>query len=285
MNNEQIVLRIQTGEDVADNMLLLWENNKGLICSIAHSFHVPGEYEDLCQQGYFGLDDAVRLYDHAAGVPFVNYAAYWIYQNMYRYLEEKKGVVRLPCYMYELVRKYNKTFSELSAVFGRDPSKRELCSALLINPKQLQKIEKAAALYDLASLSSPVNGEGEIKLADIIADPRDLEEETTEKVFLEELRSGLWSAVEELEKKQREVVIAFYREGQTMRDISADTGHGLSMCYWFHNEALRNLRRRKDINIFHDSMNGRYYDEGIKGVGVGRFNRTWTSATERAAIG
>lgn len=66
MNNEQIVLRVQTGEDVADNMLLLWENNKGLICSIAHSFHVPGEYEDLCQQGYFGLDDAVRLYDQSA---------------------------------------------------------------------------------------------------------------------------------------------------------------------------------------------------------------------------
>ena len=287
MNNEQIVLRVQTGENVADNMLLLWENNKGLICSIAHSFHVPGEYEDLCQQGYFGLDDAVRLYDHGAGASFAHYAAYWIYQSMSRYLEEKRGLIRLPSSMRLLVRQYNRVCSELSAVFGRNPSDRELCSALLINPERLREVKKAAAMDDPASLSAPLNDEDSKELGDLVADPRDLEEETTEKLFLEDLGRVLWDAVEELENDQREVITAFYRDGRTMRDISVRTGCDVAKCYRIHNKALQHLRGRNDVNIYHDTMNGYnyYYDEGIKGVGVGRFNRTWTSATERAAIG
>ena len=31
MTNEQIVIRIKAGIDVAENMLALWENNQGII--------------------------------------------------------------------------------------------------------------------------------------------------------------------------------------------------------------------------------------------------------------
>lgn len=34
MTNEQIVIRIKAGIDVAENMLALWENNQGIISGV-----------------------------------------------------------------------------------------------------------------------------------------------------------------------------------------------------------------------------------------------------------
>ena len=38
MTNEQIVIRIKAGIDVAENMLALWENNQGIIRGIVYQY-------------------------------------------------------------------------------------------------------------------------------------------------------------------------------------------------------------------------------------------------------
>ena len=38
MTNEQLVIRIKAGIDVSDNMLQLWEQNRGFIATIAKKF-------------------------------------------------------------------------------------------------------------------------------------------------------------------------------------------------------------------------------------------------------
>ena len=40
MSNEQLVLRIKAGENVADNMLQLWQQNKKFISSIAKNMRL-----------------------------------------------------------------------------------------------------------------------------------------------------------------------------------------------------------------------------------------------------
>lgn len=66
MSNEQLVLRIKAGENVADNMLQLWQQNKKFISSIAKKYAAYEEIEDLIQQGYFGMSNAVNGYDPEA---------------------------------------------------------------------------------------------------------------------------------------------------------------------------------------------------------------------------
>ena len=38
MSNEQLALRIKAGEDVADNMLKLWQQNQGMIEELAGKY-------------------------------------------------------------------------------------------------------------------------------------------------------------------------------------------------------------------------------------------------------
>lgn len=129
MENEQLVLRIRAGEDVAENMLALYQNMLGLIVKLARSFGPRGEAEDLEQEGYIALCNAVRAYRPGEGTPFASCAAHWIRQGMGRYLENCGRPVRIPSGQAGLMRKYRRLCSEFQKEFGRDPSDREVTCA------------------------------------------------------------------------------------------------------------------------------------------------------------
>ena len=58
MDNEQLVARIQSGQDEAENMLQLWQQNRGFITMMARKYASLAEMEDLEQEGYIGLCEA-----------------------------------------------------------------------------------------------------------------------------------------------------------------------------------------------------------------------------------
>ncbi|MFR3031105.1 MAG: hypothetical protein ACLTNO_07330 [Blautia sp.] len=69
MTNEQLVVLIQDGIDEAENMRLLWQQNQGFIGKLAMIYSGQEELDDLKQEGYLALCDAVRGYDAVRGVP------------------------------------------------------------------------------------------------------------------------------------------------------------------------------------------------------------------------
>ena len=82
MTNEQLVIRVKAGEDTAGNMLKLWQQNKGFIAKMAKKYQGYAEMDDMMQEGYIALCEAVRQYDPEQGVTFLHYAAFWIRQAM-----------------------------------------------------------------------------------------------------------------------------------------------------------------------------------------------------------
>lgn len=83
VTNEQLVAWIQAGVDVPDNMLRLWEQNRGYIALVAKNYQAFEDIEDLKQEGYIGLCRAVDEYKPQEGVAFMTYAGYWIRQRIY----------------------------------------------------------------------------------------------------------------------------------------------------------------------------------------------------------
>lgn len=96
MSNEELVIRIKAGVDVADNMLQLWEQTKSFIHMAARQYQGYAELEDLEQEGYIALYDAVDGYSQEAGCKFLSYASFWIKQRMKRYIENCCMPVRIP---------------------------------------------------------------------------------------------------------------------------------------------------------------------------------------------
>ena len=77
MENEELVIRIQAGENVSENMELLYSQIQSYIWSIAWRYRDTGEMEDLMQEGYLALYPAIENYDPAAGCKFLTYASRW----------------------------------------------------------------------------------------------------------------------------------------------------------------------------------------------------------------
>ena len=112
MSNEQLVIRIRAGEDTAANMLQLWKQNQRFIGMIAVKYSGYAEMDDLKQEAYVALCEAVRHYNPDQGVPFINYAAFYIRQGMQRYIENSGNCIRIPVHRQQSARKYKKIVAE-----------------------------------------------------------------------------------------------------------------------------------------------------------------------------
>jgi RNA polymerase primary sigma factor len=76
------------------------EANLRLCGSIAKLFLGRGlDYDDLVQEGVFGLKRAVELFDAGRGIKFSTYACRWIKQAMQLACEEQGRTIRIPRYL------------------------------------------------------------------------------------------------------------------------------------------------------------------------------------------
>ena len=174
MTNEQLVALIRAGEDEADNMLQLWQQNKGFIYKMSMKYSGYSEIDDLMQEGYLGLCEAVRQYDPEHNVPFIKYAAFWIRQAMQRYIDNCCSVVRLPVHARDDIRKYNQAMKEYRKYYGCEPSERALCAMLGVGCEKLHVIQQNARMGQIDSLNRVIGGDDEdITIADTVASCED----------------------------------------------------------------------------------------------------------------
>lgn len=285
MTNEQLAIRIKAGIDVADNMLQLWQQNRGFIHKIVNQYKAYAEEEDLEQEGYLGLSAAVDHYNPDEGVAFLHYASFWIKQYMSRYIKSN-GTIRLPEFMQGRVREYNKMVRKWQQNYHRKPTDVEICHFLDISWEMLENLRKAAQMVQIGSLDVPVGEEGDCSMYDLLPSAIDEEEQTIEKIQHEQLCAVLWPLVDSLPGQQPQVIRARYQERRTLADIAKEKGVTLDAIRQQEAKGLRELRKPSKSKLLRPFLpeDDRIYSMGLQGNGVGSFNRTWTSSTERAAL-
>lgn len=158
MTNEQLVARIQAGEDTGNRMALLYDQVKDFIRSVAWQYRDTGELEDLLQEGYLALYPAIDNYDPAAGVKFLTYASHWIHQRMRRYLQNNGSCMRIPVQCLEQIRKMKKFQSDYEKEYGREPSVVEIARFMWLTLEQVKALQENACMASLRSLDAPVAG-------------------------------------------------------------------------------------------------------------------------------
>ena len=285
MSNEQLVLRIKAGENVADNMLQLWQQNKKFVASIAKKYAAYEEIEDLIQQGYFGMCNAVNGYDPESGVSFLYYASFWIRQTLYRYVEECGKVVRIPTHFRGMLTKYKRFTAVMYTEFNRTPTDQEFCYYLGIGYEKLEELKQAAVLDKMGSLDVPLGENEESTLCDLVACPDCPESEILDKVQAEQLKTVIWALVDNLPGKSPEVLRARYQEDLTLKETAARVGITIEAVRQWQNKGIRELRKPSRSNELKPFIWDDYvYNQALRGNGAEHFNRTWTSSTERIAL-
>lgn len=283
-SNEELVIQIKAGIDAAENMLQLWQQNQGFITAIAKRFQGYEDMEDLRQQGYIGLCQAVDNYNPDEDTLFMTYARFWIRQSMQRYIEDCGSVVRIPVNLRSKVGKYKKLTAAFLAQFGRNPSDEEYRSYLDISDGILEKLRQAITMEDMGSLDVPI-GEGEdCSMYDLLPGQESPEAEIVDCLQQEQLRDTLWGMVDDLPGQQPAVIRMRYQEGKSLKETGEAVGFTIEYTRQQQNKALGALREPRRARVLRSLMYGDTYSKALKGNGVDSFNRTWTSSTERAAL-
>ena len=284
MNNEQLTARIQAGEEVKQNMLALYQQNKGFIHTLARRYSGGAEMEDLLQEGYIALHEAVEQYQESRGMSFINYAAFYIHRRMRACVDNSRGV-HIPFGMDDKIRQYKRIRRQYEAAYGVEPSDKEMRAFLAINGQELEQIKKAVQMGRIRSLDTPIDtGDGEVSMLELIPDKGDLERATIERIDRENMERELWLAVDHLPGDQSRVLRLRYQNGATLDETGKSLGVNRENVRQLQAKAFRLLRtKRRGAKL------QKYCEEYLSAVtvphvGVRGFHYTWTSEVEREAI-
>lgn len=286
MTNEQLVSKIQAGDDVTSNMQQLWQQNKGFIYKIAARFRAYDDIEDLTQEGYFGLCSAVDGYDPGKGASFLSYAGFWIKLRIQRYIENNGSLVRIPSGTRGKISKYKRLCMNYEKQYGERPTDRQICYCMDISEEMLDHIKKAAEMGQIASLDSPVKGteDGELTVGDTVAGTDNIEDTVLDEVQHDQLKAAVWPLVDALQGRQAEVIRAKFQEGKSLKEIGQQIGATPERARQHQNQALRELRRSGRVKKLQPFMEEYISTHAFRGCGAGTYGRTWTSATERTVL-
>lgn len=285
MENEELVARIKAGIDTADNMLALWEQNRGMIGKLARRYSAYADIEDLQQEGYLALYDAIDGFKPDKGVRFLSYATTIIERKMRRYIYDNGSSVRIPEHEQAKMYEYKKTVNAFQMYLGRKPTRQEIAYNMGLSDKGVRELEKTVRMGQIASLDKPLaDDSGTDALIDMIPDESDAMAELIDDVQKEQLKSVIWNVVDSLPGNQGAVLRARFQRGQTLKETGAELGVALERVRTIQYNGLRELRRGEKAQILRSFYDGDIYNAALHGTGAERFSQTWTSSTERLAI-
>ncbi len=281
--NEEIVEKIQQGEDVTDNMEKLFTNNEPLIHMIVSEVpHEQQDDEDCMQVAYLGLHRAAQSFDCSKGFRFMSYAGRVIKTELVKYLYGKSNGELSPHFIL-VAHKIEKFRNDFRNQYGIEPQKYTILHALGISEQTYKACMKAAHDTTVVSMNAVISesDRDSATIGDIVADQTNYIDDLLENEAHKEAAKTIWKCVDELPDNESQVIKAHYRDGLSFREIEMNSGMNYSSVARCHKNATRELKKRPEVRSAAEILD--IIDSAYRGS-VSTFNRTWTSSTEYAAI-
>jgi len=195
------------------------------------------ELDDLISAGIDGLRDAIHMFDVERGVKFETYCATRIRGAILDALRNKDWVPRLVrARANELARKRRRLEAEL----GRKPHNHELARFMGLSEQEYDKLIRDAHAVGVISLNRNFqdnDSSREIRETDIVADPK--APSPTGPVHHDDVRRLVTKG---LSKNERLILVLYYWEEMTMKEIGATLDLSESRVSQMHSAILDRLR-------------------------------------------
>ena len=196
------------------------------------------EYEDLVSYGIFGLIDAIDKFDCMKDVKFETYASLRIRGAI---LDQIRKMDWIPRTIRQKQKRIDAAIKEIETQYGRSATDEEIAKLLGITDEEYldwqsqMKITNVVSLNEFLEQGSEVSNEaGSTKSAAF-----DSPEEILER---DELKKMLAQALELLTEKERKVIVLYYYEDLTLKEISNILEVSESRISQLHTRALQKMR-------------------------------------------
>jgi len=200
------------------------------------------EFDDLVGYGVFGLIDAIDKYDPDKNVKFKTYAVTRIRGAIF---DELRLIDFVPRSVRQKTREIESTISSLEAQLGRTASDQEIAGAMGMNEaeymKTIQKIS-GTSIISLNDLWYSGDDNDKVSIGDSIESPSSLNPDVM--VVNEEIRRVIVEAINELPDKEKKILVLYYYEDLTLKDIGRVLQVTESRVSQLHTKAVLHLRSK-----------------------------------------
>lgn len=201
------------------------------------------EYEDLVSYGIFGLIDAIDKFDYGKGIKFETYASLRIRGSI---LDQIRKMDWIPRSLRQKQKRLETAMSELETKLGRAPTDDELAEKLEISVDELCSWEGQAVSSAMMSLDECMEQGVELKETAVINSRYETPEQVVEQ---EEVKKILAETLETLTDREKKVILLYYYEELTLKEISLVMEVSESRVSQLHTKGLQKLRQRLGTHL------------------------------------
>ncbi len=190
---------------------------RGLAYRLAMRLPAHLDIDDLMSAGVIGLMDAMMKFDSSREAKFRTYAEFRIRGAM---LDEIRSMDWIPRSVRERILLVHRTQAELVKRFGRPPTEGEVAGALNLTLPELEDFLSRSqgavvlSMHELTLNEAEGHGHRRLRIAAQYPDP-------LATTLTENIRALLARAIDQLPEKEQRVLILYYRDELTMREIGA----------------------------------------------------------------
>lgn len=195
------------------------------------------DIEDLMSAGLFGLMDSIDAFDLSRNVKFETYCAQRIRGAI---LDELRSMDWVPRLVRHRTSKVEQARIALEMELGRTPSIEEISDRLGVDEEELKKILKDGSAVSISSLSRrcfQTDSNREVREIDVIQDGK--QESPLGEIQRRDLKGLLTKG---LSRAERLIVILYYYEEMTMKEIGSTLDLSESRVSQMHSSILARLK-------------------------------------------
>ncbi len=196
------------------------------------------EYDDLVSYGIFGLIDAIDKFDYLKDVKFETYASLRIRGSI---LDQIRKMDWIPRTVRQKQREIDRAMHEIEIETGHPASDEELASKLNISGDELLEWQAQLNVTNVISLNEFMESGAEVPNERNLASHFESPEEVVDK---QELKEKLAESLDILTEKEKQVILLYYYEELTLKEISYTLGVSESRVSQLHTRALQKMREK-----------------------------------------
>jgi len=196
------------------------------------------DLDDLISAGTFGLMDAINAFDLDRGVRFETFCIPRIQGAM---LDELRSMDWVPRLVRSKASKINEAYKKLEGYLARKPTDDEMAEHLQVSVAEFEKMLSETHGVNLTSLDKKwfeTDSYKDVREIDILADKRS--EDPTERLRKTEM---IRTFTRGLTKNERLIIILYYFEEMTMKEIGTTLDLSESRVSQMHSAIVDRMRK------------------------------------------
>ncbi|MEZ5945052.1 MAG: FliA/WhiG family RNA polymerase sigma factor [Planctomycetaceae bacterium] len=195
------------------------------------------DLNDLISAGVFGLMDAIEAFDMERGVKFETYCVPRIRGAM---LDELRTMDWVPRLVRSKASKLEAARKQVEAAVGRPPTDRELAAKMEMSLDEFEKMKTEASAVGLVSLNKKwyeTDSSKDVREVDIVEDQKG-----EDPTFGIQKRDVMRLVTKGLNRNERLIIILYYYEELTMKEIGQTLGLSESRVSQMHSSIVGRLK-------------------------------------------